>query len=497
MPVIESQADLRDLSLQPDKLRAALRRFHELYGAGEAHALRAPARINILGEHVDYVSYLPTASLPFGSRESQMLMLFRAAEDGQVRGASTNDEFPPFSFALDEETVEDQSSQSLAQRSWESFVFNRPAPAPHWSNYAKGAVQFARWKFGTSVGRGFRFLVDSTIPPKSGASSSSALVALSGAAIRHVNQIGFELEELARDSSQAEWYLGTRGGALDHTAICLARRGHAVHISHGDGEVELIPLPDGDFRWITFFTSEADKGRDVMLEYNERAAVSRLLIPAVIDDLKRNYSSFDKAWAEALFKLKRDLSAACDEIEALLGLIPDALTLGGFALLAPATFRECETAFPALARDRRDRPLKLRDRARHHLGEMRRVAQTVALLKDASGDAQIESVMRALGGLINESHESLRELYEVSTPEVERLIEIVRADPGTYGARLMGGGFGGNVLALMAAENAQALIERAQAEFYGPCGRDGLSEGSVMISTPGDGLAMFDPDGIF
>jgi hypothetical protein len=61
----------------------------------------------------------------------------------------------------------------------------------------------------------------------------------------------------------------------------------------------------------------------------------------------------------------------------------------------------------------------------------------------------------------------------------------------------MGGGFGGNVLVLMAAENAQALIERAQAEFYGPCGRDGLSEGSVMISTPGDGLAMFDLDGIF
>jgi galactokinase len=497
MPVSDSQAGLRDLSLQPDRLRAALRRFHELHGAGEAQALRAPARINILGEHVDYVSYLPTASLPFGSREHQMLLLFRATDDGQVGGASMNDGFPPFNFALDEEVVEDQSSQSLAQRSWESFVFNRPAPAPHWSNYVKGAVQFARWKFGAGVGRGFCFLVDSTIPPKSGASSSSALVALSGAAIRHANQIGFELEELARDSSQAEWYLGTRGGALDHTAICLARRGHAVHISHRDGEAELIPLPDGDFRWITFFTSEADKGRDVMLEYNERAAVSRLLIPAVIDDLKRSYPSFDQTWAEAVFKLKRDVSAACGEIEALLGLIPDALTLGGFAMLYPTVFRECETAFPALARDRGDGPLKLRDRALHHLGEMRRVAQAVALLKDASGDAQIEPAMRALGKLINESHESLRDLYEVSTPEVERLIEIVRADPGTYGARLMGGGFGGNVLVLTTAENAQALIERAQAEFYGLRGRDGLSEGSVMVSTPGDGLAMLDLDEIF
>lgn len=497
MPVSDLQAGSRDLSLQLDRLRAALRRFHELYGAGEVSALRAPARINIIGEHVDYVDYLPTASLPFGSDEHEMLMLFRATEDGQVHGASMNEKFQPFSFALDEEAVEGQSKQSLVKQSWESFVFSRPAPTPHWSNYVKGAVHFARWKFGASVGRGLRFLVDSTIPPKSGASSSSALVSLSGAAIRHVNQIDFELEALARDSSQAEWYLGTRGGALDHTAICLARRGHAVHISHRDGEVELIPLPDEDFRWITFFTHEADKGRDVMLEYNERAAVSRLLIPAAIDDLKRSYPSFDQAWAEALFKMKRDVSAACDEIEALLGLIPDALTLGGFALLFPTTFRECEMTFPALARDRRDRPLKLRDRALHHLGEMRRVTQAVALLKDASGDAQIEPAMRTLGKLINESHESLRDLYEVSTPEVERLIEVVRADPGTYGARLMGGGFGGNVLVLTTAENTQALIERAQAEFYGPRGRDGMSEGSVMISTPGDGLATLDMDGIF
>ncbi len=487
MSVSDLQAGTRSQASQPDRLRAARQRFHELYGAGEMNALRAPARINILGEHVDYVSYLPTTSLPFGSREHEMLLLFRATDDGQVSGASMNDGFPPFNFALDEEAVEGQSQQS-----WESFVFNRPAPAPHWSNYVNGAVQFARWKFGASIGRGFRFLVDSTIPPKSGASSSSALVALSGAAIRHVNQIDFGLEELARDSSQAEWYPGTRGGALDHTAICLARRGHAVHISHQEGKVELIPLPDGDFRWITFFTHEADKGRDVMLEYNERAAVSRLLIPAVIDDLKRSHPSFDQAWAEALFKLKRDVSAACDEIEALLGLIPDALTLGGFALFDPGILRECETAFPPLARERRDRPLKLRDRAIHHLGELRRVAQAAKLLKAASSDAQIELAMRALGGLINESHESLLDLYEVSTPEVERLIEIVRADPGTYGARLMGGGFGGNVLVLTTADNTQALIEQAQAEFYGPRGRDGLSEGSVMISTPGDGLAILD-----
>ncbi|MCI0524450.1 MAG: hypothetical protein L0Y75_04220, partial [Acidobacteria bacterium] len=381
--------------------------------------LRAPARINILGEHVDYVSYLPTASLPFGSREHEMLMLFRAAPDGagrQVRGGSTLEKFPPFSFTIDHDGFEDHT-----KRTWESFVFNRPAPAPHWSNYVRGAVSFARWKYGANIERGLRFLVDSSIPPQSGASSSSALVTLAGAAIRMVNRIEYEPGELARDSSQAEWLMGTRGAALDHTAICLARRGHAVKISHTDSQVEQIPLPDEGFRWITFFSYEADKGRDVMLEYNERAAVSRLLIPAML----MNNSIED---------------------------LPEAITLDQVMRLHPQVFSECARVFPALVSERRDRPLKLRDRARHHTGEVERVNVAVEIL---TGDArQPQAAMREIGRLINESHASLRDLYDVSTPEVERLIEIIAADPKVYGARLMGGGFGGNALALTKDENA-------------------------------------------
>ncbi|HYJ45274.1 MAG TPA: galactokinase family protein, partial [Pyrinomonadaceae bacterium] len=59
--------------------------FLRTYGDGPVTLLRAPARINILGEHVDYVSYLPTSSLPFGSREHDMLMLFRPAPTDRVR----------------------------------------------------------------------------------------------------------------------------------------------------------------------------------------------------------------------------------------------------------------------------------------------------------------------------------------------------------------------------------------------------------------------------
>src|SRR5262245_29904602 len=232
--------------MEQTRLSSALRRFKELYGDGEAQVLRAPARINILGEHVDYVSYLPTASLAFGSREHDMLMLFRATDDGQVHGASTLEKFPPFGFALDDDEIEDHAKQT-----WESFVSNREAPAPHWSNYIKGAVSFARWKYGAKVKHGLRFLIESSVPPNSGASSSSALVTRADAGMRMVNRIEYVLVELARDSSEAEWFIGTRGGALDHMTICLAPGGHSLHISHWNHSVELIPLPDG-FRWITF-----------------------------------------------------------------------------------------------------------------------------------------------------------------------------------------------------------------------------------------------------
>ena len=96
--------------------------------------------------------------------------------------------------------------------------------------------------------------------------------------------------------------------------------------------------------------------------------------------------------------------------------------------------------------------------------------------------------MRKIGETLNQSHASLRDYYDVSTPEVECLVEVITSDPRVYGARLMGGGFGGSVLALTTAENTQSLIDRVQNEFYSPRGRDGLGEGSVMVSTPGNGL---------
>jgi galactokinase len=461
---------------------AVVERFRRLYGAGAMQAMRAPARINILGEHVDYVSYLPTASLAIGSHEHAMWLLWRATNDGQIRGASTDERFVPFSFAVDELGI------NAAQPSWEAYLFNRPLPAPDWSNYVRGAVTYARWQHRARIKRGFSFLIDSTIPPNSGASSSSALVVLSGAAIRLANEIEFQLAELARASAQAEWFMGTRGGALDHTTICLAQPGHALHIAHSEERTELLPIPIDQFRWLTFFSHPADKGRAVMLEYNERAAVSRLLIPAFINRWREAPPPFLAGWRKKSAAGRTDVEARY-ELAAMIHHLPKTITLGEFARDFPSVFAEFAATFPALVSERGAQPFKLRARALHHLAETQRVAGAVEQLQRSDAERP-HAAMRVLGQMLNDSHASLRDLYEVSTPEVEQLVAIIRGDAQVYGARLMGGGFGGNVLALTTAANVSSLIARVQAKFYEPQNHDGVGEGAVMVSTPGAGLSI-------
>jgi len=489
-------ADAATVSGQLRRLTSMCAQFVKLYGDGPVSILRAPARINILGEHIDYVSYLPTSSLPFGSREHDMLILYRRSASDCVRGASTLDAYTPFSFALAEgPTV---STSGNADADWLLYLYEHPVTTPHWSNYVKGAAFFTCLNCGEPALRGFDFVVDSSIPAGGGASSSSALVVLTSAALRDVNKLPYAPMELAREASKSEWYVGTRGGAMDHITICLAKRDHAVLISYFDQQARHVALPGNQFRWITFFSQAADKGREVMIEYNERAALSRIVIPALIEGWKAKHPERYAKWLSEIRSLEMGVPGALDEIESLLQELPPTLTLAELAIEYPEAFAACARSFPMLVAERAERPVQLQARALHHIGEVRRVKTSAKLLANLSNpndvQQEVDAAMRALGVLLDQSHASLRDLYQVSTPEVERLIGIIRASPGVYGAHLMGGGFGGNVLALVTNDNVQSLIERVQEEYYEPQNRQGVGEGSVMISTPGEGLAPIDPE---
>src|SRR6185503_15128666 len=79
-----------ELAQTAARLTRRLNLFLDHYGDSPVSLLRAPARIGLLGEHIDYVSYLPTTSLTFGSRERDALMMYRKSPEPMVRGVSSS-----------------------------------------------------------------------------------------------------------------------------------------------------------------------------------------------------------------------------------------------------------------------------------------------------------------------------------------------------------------------------------------------------------------------
>jgi galactokinase len=281
---------------------------------------------------------------------------------------------------------------------------------------------------------------------------------------------------------------------MDHITICLAQPASVVLISYSNIQTRRVALPDEPFEWITFFTEPADKGREVMIEYNERAAVSRLVIPAIIDSWKSTLPDSHNAWRNVLELLTSGSSAeAIDAAENLLRSLPLTISIETLRRDYSETFSVLERSFPALLNAKSRWPLKIQTRALHHLGEVRRVALATRTLDSIQkGSDRTFAAMRTIGNLVSESHASLRDLYEVSTSEVEELIKIIRDDPNVLGVRLMGGGFGGNVLALTTRDHSQALIRQVEQRYYAPRNRNGIREESIMVSTPGPGLTHVD-----
>ena len=102
-------------------------------------------------------------------------------------------------------------------------------------------------------------------------------------------------------------------------------------------------------------------------------------------------------------------------------------------------------------------PERVQKRARHVVEEIERSKQVIPVLEQ--GDVS------EFGRLINDCHASLRDLYEVSIPELDTMVEIAQSLPGCYGARLTGAGFGGCTVNLVAREQADAFSQ-ALAEGY-------------------------------
>lgn len=291
-----------------------------------------------------------------------------------------------------------------------------------WVDYPTGVL----WQFhpdGDAV-QGLDMALTGDIPVGAGLSSSAALeVAVATALIRAWN-LKSTRQETARGAQRAEnEYVGVACGIMDQYAVAAGRAGRAVLLDCRSLEARYVP-PPASARILILDTGvrrSLDEG-----SYNRRVAECR----AALEALRR-------------------------EDETIRSL------------------RDVDSERLERSDDRLDEPA--RSRARHVVRENERVHRFAGALED--GD------LESAGQLLDASHRSLAELYEVSSPELDFMARTARDHPACHGARLTGAGLGGCVV---------ALVERGEAE---PVAAQTVERYSARFDHPADGYPVELVDG--
>jgi len=283
-------------------------------------------------------------------------------------------------------------------------------PLPRFARYPAG-VAWACQQAGLPL-KGIEAAYSSNIPIGSGLSSSAAVEVAFAQAFKSLGQWDIDRMAMVKLTKQAENdYVGVQSGIMDQFAVMFGQKDHALYLDTATLAWEAVPLPPD----IAIIVADSQEPRELAgSAYNDRR----------------------KACQQAVRGLQRHLPKITSLRE-----------------VTPETYR----------RYAHELPEKVRMRGQHVVDEIARVEKSVELLKarDVTG----------FGRLMIQGHESLRDLYEVSTPELNALVEIALAQPGCYGARLTGAGFGGCTVNLVRDDKAEAFIQNVATQYTDRMGK--------------------------
>jgi galactokinase len=356
-------------------------------GGGEIRIVRAPGRVNLIGEHTDYNGgwVLPCAI------DLEVAIAFVCTDDRRV-----------------ELTRLDNGETS-------GIDLSEIGPARgEWIDHVAGTA----WSLGTAGVelRGLRGVIGTTLPISAGLSSSAALEIATAWALCPAPPPPVELAQIAQRAENE--YLGLHSGLMDQLAVTLGRRDAALLIDCRSLDWRPVALPLEGYAIVV-----CDSG-----------------VPRRLEDSRYN-----------------ERRAECEAVAAALEL--DSLRDATLAMLA-----HLRGSFD---------PVALR-RAEHVIGENERVLECAAALEH--GD------MTAVGRLFAASQASLRDLFEVSSTELDALVEIATGCDGVAAARLTGAGFGGCTVNLVDRAAQSAVADTILREYEA---RTGLS-GRVFEVEPAD-----------
>ena len=341
--------------------------------------VRAPGRVNLIGEHTDYNGgfVLPAAV------DKEMTFAV---------GLNGGEKIRLVAFDLSEE-FELANSAEIS-----------PSDT-HWANYLLGvAAQFQQR--GHAV-PGFDCVFAGTVPMGAGMSSSAALECGLAFALNHFLKTNLETMELARIAQLAEHtYAGVQCGIMDQFASLFGREGRVVRLDCRSLDYEYFPFDTQACRIV--LCNSGVKHSLASSEYNTRRQECERGV-SVLQQHYKGISTLREATLEQLEAVRAEL--------------------GG------TVYRRCAYVVQENARV---------EAACRHL---------------EAGD------LAAFGREMYASHAGLRDDYEVSCAELDVLVEAAKAAPGVFGARMMGGGFGGCTINLVAPEHVEAFIATVSAAY--------------------------------
>lgn len=276
----------------------------------------------------------------------------------------------------------------------------------NWADYPKGVLSMIKAD-GKIINTGFDALYYGDVPNGAGLSSSASIEVVTAAMINEFYGFGYSLIDLAKLSQKAEnGFVGMNCGIMDQFASAMGKKDNAILLDCNTLEYSYCPIA---LQGISILIANTNNNHKLTSsQYNTRRSQCEESVKLLQSKFKINY----------LCQLKPN------QLDTVQKILTD------------------EVLFK---------------RARHAITENARTLEAVALLK--KGD------IPAFGKLMNASHDSLKNDYEVTGDALDSMASALQGCEGVLGARMMGGGFGGCCIALVKNENVNAVIEKAGAEY--------------------------------
>ncbi len=316
-------------------------------------------------------------------------------------------------------------SSNLGESS--TFYLDHPRALGEWSDYVQGVALMLE-QAGVRL-TGARMLVSSEVPIGSGLSSSAAFEVSAALALLDAEPMSRDLRRLALVCQRAEnEFVGARCGIMDQFVACHGKEGHCLMLDCRSVEHCFLSVPQ-DVRLVVCNT---------MVRHENAAG---------------GYNARRVECEQGVILLSRQLPR-----------------LSSLRDLSPAEFKHRRELLP----------WTIQRRCRHVINENQRVLAAAEALK--------KSDLATFGNLMAESHQSLRDDYEVSSPQLDLMVELANEIPGTYGARMTGGGFGGCTVNLVAAECVSEFQERIAAGYKA---RTGIMP-EIYVSAAAQGAGRWD-----